>query len=75
MEKSKYGTGLSDVTTQYSGDKARQGGSWGGTGAFQKAFALPVHGMNTPCLSALHLRQSLDNISWLKDILVGFLLL
>lgn len=29
MEKSKCGTGLSDVTTQYSGDKARQGGSGG----------------------------------------------
>lgn len=46
MEKSKCGTGLSDVTTQYSGDKVRQGGSGGGgrVGAFQKAFALPYMG-------------------------------
>lgn len=47
MEKSKCGTGLSDVTTQYSGDKARQGGSGvggGRVGAFQKAFALPYMG-------------------------------
>lgn len=46
MEKSKCGTGLSDVTTQYSGDRARQGGSRGGArvGAFQKAFALPYMG-------------------------------
>lgn len=75
MEKSKCGTGLSDVTTQYSGDKARQGGGGGQSGSISESICFAVYGINTPCLSALHLRQSLDNISWLKDILVGSRLL
>lgn len=55
MEKLKSGMRFSEVATQYSEDKARQGGDLGWmtrgsmVGPFQEAaFALPVSGMDKP---------------------------
>ncbi|NXA32505.1 PIN4 isomerase, partial [Eudromia elegans] len=55
MEKLKAGTRFSEVATQYSEDKARQGGDLGWmtrgsmVGPFQDAaFALPISSMDKP---------------------------
>lgn len=55
MEKLKSGMRVNEVASQYSEDKARQGGNLGWmtrgsmVGSFQEiAFALPVSGMDKP---------------------------
>ncbi|XP_049629088.1 peptidyl-prolyl cis-trans isomerase NIMA-interacting 4-like [Suncus etruscus] len=55
MEKLKFGMRFNEVATQYSEDKARQGGDLGWmtrgsmVGPFQEAaFALPVSGLDKP---------------------------
>ena len=60
MEKLKSGMRFSEVATQYSEDKARQGGDLGWmtrgsmVGPFQEAvFALPVSGMDKPVFTDL----------------------
>ena len=74
MEKLKSRMRFSEVATQYSEDKARQGGDLGWmtrgsmVGPFQEAaFAVPIVGWISLCLQTHQLRQNLDIILlWLK---------